>query len=131
MEIKVALVSLACPVEVGYDEALPLLNATDKAMKEYGVTCENTGVVMHDLDTVRQAAEKLKGTEFDDKVGELSLDDLKIASELDVPIDSIESWEELLALIQKVKDETLNGDEIAILRIKCKTFNLNNNIIKN
>ena len=65
MEIKVALVSLACPVEVGYDEALPLLNATDKAMKEYGVTCENTGVVMHDLDTVRQAADKLRGTDAD------------------------------------------------------------------
>ena len=65
MEIKVALVSLACPVEVGYDQALNLLNETDKTMKKEGVTCENTGVVMHDLDTVRQAAEKLKGTDAD------------------------------------------------------------------
>ncbi len=65
MEIKVALVSLACPVEVGYDQALPLLNQTVKTMKEQGVSCENTGVVMHDLETVRQAAEKLKGTDAD------------------------------------------------------------------
>lgn len=65
MEIKVALVSLACPVEVGYDQAENLLNETDKTMKAQGVTCVNTGVVMHDLDTVRQAAEKLKGTDAD------------------------------------------------------------------
>lgn len=65
MEIKVALVSLACPVEVGYDQALPLLNSTDKAMKEQGVDCENTGVVMHDLNTVYQAVEKLKYSEAD------------------------------------------------------------------
>lgn len=58
---------------------------------------------------VNNVKEKLKGTEFDDKVGELSLGDLKIASELNVPLDSIESWEELFALIQKVKDETFNN----------------------
>ena len=28
MEMKIAMVALACPVEVGYDEALPLLNKT-------------------------------------------------------------------------------------------------------
>ena len=65
MEIKVALVALACPVEVGYDEALPLLNATDKALREAGIASQNTGVVMHDLETVRLAAEKLKGTDAD------------------------------------------------------------------
>ena len=49
MKVKVALVALACPVEVGYEEALPLLNATDKAMNEQGIDCENTGVVIFGL----------------------------------------------------------------------------------
>ena len=69
-----------------------------------------------DVDTqtlINNVKGKLKGTEFDDKVGELSLGDLKIASELDVPLDSIESWEELLKLIEEVK--TQNPDEITVL----------------
>ncbi len=58
---------------------------------------------------VNSVKDLLKGTDFDDKVGELSLDDLKIAADLDVPLDSIESWEELLELIEKVKSETFNN----------------------
>ncbi len=65
MELNVATVALACPFEVGYNEAMPLLNETAKALEKQGVCCQNTGVVMHDLDTVRQAAEKLKGTNAD------------------------------------------------------------------
>ena len=65
MKLNVATVALACPVEVGYDEAMPLLNQTVKAMEAQGITCENTGVVMHDYETVRQAAEKLKSTDAD------------------------------------------------------------------
>ena len=80
-----------------------------------------------DVDTqtlINNVKGKLKGTEFDDKVGELSLGDLKIASELDVPLDSIESWEELLKLIEEVK--TQNPDEITVLPSISETIdNLN------
>ena len=65
MKINVAAVALACPVEVGYDDALNLLNSTAKTMESEGITCENTGVVMHDLETVRLAAEKLKQSNAD------------------------------------------------------------------
>ena len=65
MKLNVAAVALACPVEVGYDEAMPLLNETAKAMKSQGIECENIGVVMHDIETVRQAAEKLKSSNAD------------------------------------------------------------------
>ncbi len=65
MKIKVALVALACPVEVGYDEALPLLNSTAETMGGEEIDVQNTGVVMHDLETVRLAAERLKGTYAD------------------------------------------------------------------
>ncbi len=60
MKINVATVALAHPFEVGYEEAMPLLNQTVKTLKSQGIDCYNTGVVMHDLDTVRQAAEKLR-----------------------------------------------------------------------
>ena len=60
-----------------------------------------------DVDTqtlINNVKGKLKGTEFDEKVGELNLDNLQIAAEqVDVPLDSIESWEELLRLIEQTK----------------------------
>lgn len=67
-----------------------------------------------DVDTqtlINNVKGKLKGTEFDEKVRELNLGDLQIAAEqVDVPLDSIESWEELLELIEKVKSETFNNE---------------------
>lgn len=65
MKLKVAAVALAHPFEVGYDEAMPLLNKTAITLEENGILCENTGVVMHNLDTVRQAADKLKASDAD------------------------------------------------------------------
>lgn len=65
MKINIAAVALACPVEVGYDDALNLLSSTAKALGDKGISCFNTGVVMHDLETVRIAAEKLKNSNAD------------------------------------------------------------------
>lgn len=65
MKLKVAAVALAHPFEVGYNEAIPLLNETAATLEANGIICENTGVVMHDLDTVREAAEKLNSTDAD------------------------------------------------------------------
>ena len=65
MKLNIAAVALACPVEVGYEEAMPLLNETAKALKAQGINCENVGVVMHDIQTVREAAEKLKNIDAD------------------------------------------------------------------
>ena len=65
MKVKIATVALAHPFEVGYEEAMPLLNKTAQTLNNQGVSCYNTGVVMHDLDTVREAAESLKNTDAD------------------------------------------------------------------
>ena len=65
MEMKIAMVALACPVEVGYDEALPLLNKTAETMQGDNVVCENVGVVMHDINTVRLAAQRIKQLDVD------------------------------------------------------------------
>lgn len=63
MKIKIATVGLAHPFEVGYDQAPALLKKTVSVLKAGGVECENTGVVMHDLETVNAAAEKLKASD--------------------------------------------------------------------
>jgi hypothetical protein len=65
MKTRIAAVGIAHPFEVGYDQAGNLLETTVKTLTEAGVECYNTGVVMHDLDTVREAAESLKNAEFD------------------------------------------------------------------
>ncbi len=55
---------------------------------------------------------KLKGTEFDDKVEELSFDDLQIAADLKVADDTIQSWDELIERIEKAKSSTSDDDNI-------------------
>ena len=64
MKIRIAAVGLAHPFEVGYDNAGNLLDTTVKTLEAQGVCCLNTGVIMHDLDTVERAAEKLRGEDF-------------------------------------------------------------------
>ena len=60
MKINVAAVGLAHPFEVGYDQAPALLNQTAQQLAAIGVDCVNTGVVMHDLPTVKEAIAALK-----------------------------------------------------------------------
>ena len=65
MKLNIATVGLAHPFEVGFDDAENLLNTTAAALKEAGVDCINADVIMHDLATVKKAAEVLKTKEFD------------------------------------------------------------------
>ena len=65
MNVKIATVGLGCPFEIGFDQAPQLLNTTVKTLEFIGVECEDVGVVMHDLDTVKQAASKLRGSDAD------------------------------------------------------------------
>lgn len=63
-----------------------------------------------DTDTqplIENVKKKLKGTEFDDKVEELNLGDLKIAADLEVGDDTIQSWDELIEKIKEAKLEEL------------------------
>ncbi len=65
MKLKVATVALAHPFEVGYEDAMPLMTKTVKALCESGIECENTGIVLHDMKTVEQAAQKLRASTAD------------------------------------------------------------------
>lgn len=65
MKTNIAAVGLAHPFEVGYDDAPNLLNKTVDALAKIGIECKNTNVIMHDLDTVKAAAEALKTSDAD------------------------------------------------------------------
>ena len=65
MKINVAAVGLAHPFEVGYDQAPALLNQTAEQLAAIGVDCVNTGVIMHDLQTVKDAIAALKKADAD------------------------------------------------------------------
>ena len=56
---------------------------------------------------------KVKGflsDEFDNKVGELTLDELDIASELQIPEGTLLSWDELIAKIREVQGSTSDNE---------------------
>lgn len=61
---------------------------------------------------VNNVKKKLKGSKFDDKVTSLNMEDLKIASKLEVPNGSIKSWDELINCIKDYKKESENLREL-------------------
>ncbi len=93
---------------------------TQKAIKLlFGISTDDDGNIASDVDTmVNNVGNKIQD-KFKDKVGSLTLDDLKIASTLEVPEGTLLSWDEL---IQKIK-ETKNTlpDETPISFVKSMT----------
>jgi len=65
MKINVAAVGLGHPFEFGYENAGKVLEQTSTALEVAGIHCWNTGVVLHDLQSVQQAAQLLQGAEID------------------------------------------------------------------
>ena len=65
MKANIAAVGLGCPFEIGFDQAQNLLNTTADTLTAQGINCINVNVVMHDLNTVQQAAEALKHIDMD------------------------------------------------------------------
>lgn len=65
MKTNIAAVGLAHPFEVGYDDAPNLLNKTAYSLLKIGIDCKNTNVIMHDLNTVKEAADALKSSDVD------------------------------------------------------------------
>lgn len=93
---------------------------TQKAIKLlFGISTDDDGNIASDVDTmVNNVGNKIQD-KFKDKVGSLTLDDLKIASTLEVPEGTLLSWD---GLIQKIK-ETKNAlpDETPISFVKSMT----------
>lgn len=87
------------------DEISTLAPDTQKAIKLiFGISTDEDGTTTSSVDTmVNNVKSKLKD-EFDDKVGELSLDDLQVASKLEIPKGTLLSWDELKQKIEETKN---------------------------
>ena len=65
MKTNIAAVGLAHPFEVGFDNSENLLNLTVETLNDTEENCINTRIVMHDLETVKNAAVALRNAEVD------------------------------------------------------------------
>lgn len=96
-----------------------LLNAIEKVQEYFGKehpVSISLGAQVEDITPlITNVKDKLQGTEFDDKVKELSLGDLEIAADkLDVPPNSIKSWDELIAKIEEYKKALPEDDSFSL-----------------
>lgn len=96
------------------DEISTLDPDTQKAIKLiFGISTDEDGTTTSSVDTmVNNVKSKLKD-EFDDKVGELSLDDLQVASKLEIPEGTLLSWDELKQKIEETKNAASNETPIS------------------
>lgn len=88
-------------------------NRINSALQEIQSYCNSNGIVIpievnDSIDTlVNNVKEKLQD-DFDEKVGELTLEELKIAADLEVSEKDLLSWDELIAKIKDVQSSTSN-----------------------
>lgn len=62
----------------------------------------------NDIEPLKTKVQGFLKDEFDDKVGELSLDDLQVASKLEIPEGTLLSWDELKQKIEETKNAASN-----------------------
>lgn len=68
------------------------------------------------LPLINNVKEKLQD-EFVDRIGELKIDELKIAAGLEIPNATLLSWDELIAKIKEAQNSTVNENPISSLSI--------------
>lgn len=100
------------------DEISTLAPDTQKAIKLiFGISTDKDGTTTSSIDTmVNNVKSKLKD-EFDDKVGELSLDDLQVASKFEIPEGTLLSWDELKQKIEETKNAAEEETTISLADI--------------
>lgn len=100
------------------DEISTLAPDTQKAIKLiFGISTDKDGTTTSSIDTmVNNVKSKLKD-KFDDKVGELSLDDLQIASKFEIPEGTLLSWDELKQKIEETKNAASEETTISLADI--------------
>lgn len=92
-----------------------LPDETQKAIKLlFGIQTNEDGTTTSDTDTMINNVKDKLSDEFDGKVGELSLGDLKIASELKIDDGTLLSWDELIAKIEEVKNASPDKTDISL-----------------
>ncbi|EOS35003.1 hypothetical protein C804_01129 [Lachnospiraceae bacterium A4] len=89
-------------------------NRVNSALQEIQSYCNNNGIVIpievnNSIDTLVNSVKEKLQDDFDDKVGELTLEELHIAAEqIEVPEGTLLSWDELIAKIKEVQSSTSN-----------------------
>lgn len=88
---------------------------TQKAIKLlFGISTDDDGNETSDVDTMINNVKSKLQDQFDDKIGELSLGDLKIAAnDVSVSQNALISWDELIAKIKKFKDQIPNENHLS------------------
>lgn len=86
------------------------INIIAEAFKESPVELK-ARLGFSDYDDAKPLKTKVQGflkDEYDNRVGELTLEDLDIASKLDIPEGTLLSWDELIEKIKEVKEQNAN-----------------------
>ena len=86
------------------------INIIAEAFKESPVELK-ARLGFSDYDDAKPLKTKVQGflkDEYDDRVGELTLEDLDIASKLDIPEGTLLSWDELIEKIKEAKEQNAN-----------------------
>lgn len=102
--------------DISVDEAKTVvdqyINTIAKILEEDPVDVKvRLGFDDYNDDDIAPLKTKVQGflkDEFDDKVGELSLDDLQVASKLEIPKGTLLSWDELKQKIEETKNVVSN-----------------------
>lgn len=93
------------------------INTIAKILKEDPVDIKvRLGFDDYNDDDIAPLKKKVKGflkDEFDDKVGELSLDDLQVASKFEIPEGTLLSWDELKQKIEETKNAVSEETQIS------------------
>lgn len=112
------------------DETINEYNSrVTSALETVQAYCEDNGLTVPiqlenlSINTMTDYVKGILKDEFDDKVGELSLGDLQIASDLDIPPNIQLTWEELLTRIEEVKSAT---QEITLTNLIAQSKELQN-----
>lgn len=82
-------------------------NSTEKSVELIFNVNSSSGLSTDTM--VNNVKDKLQD-EFDDKVGTLTIDDLEISANLEIPDGTLLSWDELIERIEKVKSETFDSE---------------------
>ncbi|MCI6703620.1 MAG: hypothetical protein MR458_00720, partial [Erysipelotrichaceae bacterium] len=87
------------------------INIIATALKEDPIELKaRLGFDNSDTESLVNKVQGLLSDEFDSKVGELTLDELDIASKLEIPDGTLLTWDELIAKIKEVQNSTSNNE---------------------
>ena len=84
----------------------PLPDETEKYIKLlFGIKTDDDGNTSSDVDTMIANVKKKFNGKFEKEIGQLTLDDLKVLSNLDISPKGVESWAEVVTLIANAKKQ--------------------------